>query len=226
MHIHTNIEIRDLGLYCEKEKTLVISDIHIGYEESLHKHGILVPRVYFKEFLSRLEKMLPHVDTVVINGDLKHEFAGMSSSEWKGSKELFALLEGKKIILIKGNHDPLLPFVFKNMEIVPFLKLGNVLIAHGDVILQEEANIIIIGHEHCAIGLKEGNRIERYKCFLKGKWKGNILIAMPSCNLAIEGTDVLRNERLSPYLQQNLENFEVFIIFDRVYLFGKVKDLQ
>lgn len=225
MLIHDNIEIRDLGLYLIKEKTLVISDIHIGFEEALNRQGVLIPRVYLREFFERLQKMLDHVDTVVVNGDLKHEFAGMSSSEWKGTDAFFEILKGKNIIIIKGNHDPILPFVLTHTKILPFLKVGHVLIAHGDAILQEEAQVIIIGHEHCAIGLKEGIRIEKFKCFLKGKFKKSTLIAMPSSNLATEGTDVLRNERLSPYLQQNLNNFEVFIVSDEVYAFGKVKEL-
>ncbi len=227
MLIHPNIEIRDLGLYLVKEKTLIISDIHIGYEESLNRQGILVPRVYFKEFLLRLSKMLNHVDRVVLNGDIKHEFAGMSSTEWQGSKELFEVITGKEIVVIKGNHDPMLPYVFTKTKIVPFLRLGNILIVHGDVVLKEEnPDVIIIGHEHCAIGLKEGMRIERFKCFLKGKYNASTLIAMPSCNLATEGTDIARHERLSPYLQQNLNTFEVFIVSDQVYAFGKVKELQ
>ena len=227
MHIYPNIEIRDLGLYLIKEKILIISDLHIGYEEALNKQGVLVPRVYFKEFLQRLQKMLDDVNTVVINGDLKHEFAGMSFSEWKGSKELFDLLEGRKIIIIKGNHDPMLRFVLKNITILPFLKRGEILITHGDVILKKiHPAVVIIGHEHCAIGLKEGIRIEKFKCFLKGKYKRSTLIAMPSCNLATEGTDVLRSERLSPYLQQNLNHFEVFVVSNKIYAFGKVKELN
>ncbi len=226
MHIHENIEIRDLGLYLVKEKTLIISDIHIGFEEALNRQGVLIPRVFFKEFLERLKKMLDNVDTVVVNGDLKHEFAGMSSSEWKGTDAFFHVLEGKNIIIIKGNHDPILPFVLTHTKILPFLRLGDILIGHGDIILQEEAKVIIIGHEHCAIGLKEGMRVEKFKCFLKGKYKGSTLLAMPSCNLATEGTDVARSDRLSPYLQQNLNLFEVFIVSDKVYAFGKVKELQ
>ncbi len=226
MLIHPNIEIRDLGLYLIKEKTLIISDIHIGFEEALNRQGVLVPRVFFKEFLERLKKMLDDVETVVVNGDLKHEFAGMSSSEWKGTDAFFHVLEGKKIVIIKGNHDPILPFVLTNTKILPFLRIGDILIAHGDNILQEEAKIIIIGHEHCAIGLKEKIRIEKFKCFLKGKFKESILIAMPSSNLASEGTDVIRSERLSPYLKQDLQNFDVFIVSEKVYAFGKVKNLQ
>jgi len=75
MKILPNIEIRDLGLYLVKEKTLILSDLHIGYEDSLNRKGILIPKVFFKEFLERLKLMLKDVDTVIINGDFHHEFS-------------------------------------------------------------------------------------------------------------------------------------------------------
>lgn len=226
MLIHEDIEIRDLGLYLIKEKILIISDIHVGYEDALNKQGVLIPHVFFKEFLSRLGNMLENVDTVVINGDFKHQFGGISAAEWKGARELLDVLKGRKVIIIKGNHDPILGPLVRELELLPFYKVGDILIAHGDVTLHEDAKVIIIGHEHCAIGLHEGNRVEKFKCFLKGKYKKAVLLAMPSCNLATEGTDLLRSEKLSPYLQQNLSNFEVFIVSDKVYAFGKVKELQ
>ena len=225
MLIYPNIEIRDLGLYLIKERTLIISDIHIGYEDSLTKNGFMIPKVHFKEFLKRLSNMLDNVETVVINGDLKHDFGGISSTEYRESKELFDLLKGKKIILNEGNHDPVLKFLVKDIIIQDYYKVGDILICHGDKVISEDCKVIIIGHEHAAVGLKEGIRIEKYKCFLKGKFKGKILIVMPSSNLVVEGTDVLRESRLSPYLQKSLDNFEVFIISDKVYDFGKLNGL-
>jgi putative SbcD/Mre11-related phosphoesterase len=186
----------------------------------------MMPRVYFKEFLKKLSKLLDGVEVVVINGDLKHEFGKVSVTEYRGGKEMFDLLQGKKIIVIQGNHDPLLKAIVKNLEIKMFYKIGEVLICHGDEILKEECKVIVIGHEHAAIGLKEGERFEKYKCFLKGSYKGKVLIAMPSANQIVEGADILREERLSPYLRQDLKNFEVYIISDKVYNFGKVKDLN
>lgn len=226
MKIFENIKIRDFGLYLENYKTLIISDIHIGYEDSLTKKGFMIPKVHFKEFLSRLSNMLVNVDTVVINGDLKHDFGGISSTEYKESKELFDLLKGKKIILNEGNHDPVLKFLVKDIIIQDYCKVGDVLICHGDKIVNEESKIIIIGHEHAAVGLKEGMRVEKYKCFLKGKYKSKTLIVMPSCNLVVEGTDVIRENKLSPYLQGSLDNFEVFVISDKVYEFGQLKGLK
>ena len=55
MKIHDNIEIVDLGLYLIKEKTLILSDLHIGIEESLNRQGILIPRSQFQDLLAKLK---------------------------------------------------------------------------------------------------------------------------------------------------------------------------
>ena len=101
---------------------------------------------------------------------------------------------------------------------------------HGDRILStpkvKEADILIIGHEHPAISLHEGEKIEKYKCFLVGEWKGQTLIVLPSFMPAIEGTDVNNERLLSPYLHQDIGNFDVYIVGDEVYRFGKLKKIK
>jgi len=226
MLIHPNIEIRDLGLYLIKEKTLILADLHIGYEEMLNKKGVMIPRFVFNDLIERVGKILDDVDTVVINGDLKHEFGSILSTEWKNVRKFLDFLKDKKIIFVQGNHDRIIRPLIEKMELVDYLKIGDVLICHGDEIKDIDSKVIIIGHEHTAIGLKEGERVERYKCFLKGKFKRKTLITMPSFNLLTIGTDILRNKVLSPYLEGNLNNFEVFIVSDKVYDFGKIKNLK
>jgi len=225
MLIHKNIEIRDLGLYLIKEKVLVIGDIHIGYEEELNIKGLMIPRFNFNDLKERISKILDDVETVVINGDIKHKFGGIMNTEWKNVREFLKIFEDKKIILVQGNHDRILKPIIKEMELVDYYKVGDVLICHGDEIKDVDSKVVIIGHEHCAIGLKENVRFEKYKCFIKGKYKRKVLIAMPSYNLLAIGTDVLRDDKLSPYLQGNLDKFEVFVVSDKVYDFGKLKDL-
>ncbi len=88
------------------------------------------------------------------------------------------------------------------------------------------SKIIIIGNEHPSISLRDGVKSELYKCFLVGRWKGKKLIVMPSFLPIIEGTDVRKEKVLSPYLKQSLGGFDVFIIGDKVYRFGKLKGLK
>lgn len=232
MNISDNLEIVDLAL--KIDNTLIISDIHMGYEETLNKQGYLLPVTQYNNTIKRLEKILERtgkIKTIIINGDLKHEFGKISETEWRNTLNLldFLLENCEKIVLIKGNHDKILEPIAKkrNIEVVDSYKLGNTLILHGDVIPKEiKEDVIIIGHEHPAVGLQENARIETYKCFLKGEWEGKTLIVMPSFNLVTEGSDILREDKLSPFLRQDLAKFEVFVIGEKVLNFGKVEDLK
>lgn len=234
MRILQNIEIIDLALFFDC--TLVIADVHIGYEEALNKQGILVPRLQFDEIVKRIEGIFgilknKKIERIVVNGDLKHEFGAISEQEWRNTLKFLDLLAKhcNEIVLVKGNHDNILGPIAKkrNVNIVDSIGIGKVLVAHGDKIpVIKSYDIIIIGHEHPAISIKEGSRIETYKCFLKGKYKGKNLIVQPSFNPIIEGTNILRDEILSPLLQQNLDNFEVYVVEDKVYNFGKLKNLR
>ena len=225
MRIHQNIEIRGLYLYLIQEKVLILSDPHIGYEEAMQRRGVLIPNFQFSDLKKNLLPVLGDVTTVVINGDFKHEFGTILYSERKQTKWLLDLFQGKRIIFIQGNHDKILKSLVPKMEITDHVQFGKIVICHGDVIKDIDCDVIIIGHEHVAIELKEGSRVEKFKCFLKGGYNGKVLIAMPSCNPLTTGTDMLREQRLSPYLQQNLDAFEVYVVSEKIYNFGRVKDL-
>ena len=198
-YILPGVRIVDLGLFFEDEKVFVISDLHIGYEAALNANGIFIPLIQFRDLSRRLEHVLlslPRLKKIVINGDLKHEFIHISEQEWRETLQLLDLLSQycKEIILVKGNHDITLgPIAVKrNLFVVENFELGKTLIVHGDIaqgdIAQDDivqGNIvpkvlaaknmlnkfdtIIIGHEHPAVTI--GAKPDRFKCFLRGKWK-------------------------------------------------------
>ena len=229
-----NIEIVDLALYFGS--ALVIADVHIGYEEALNKQGILVPRLQFEEIIKRMNNMFAllknkKIEKIIVNGDLKHEFGTISEQEWRNTLKFIDLLvkHCSEVVLVKGNHDTILGPIAKkrNVKVADNVGVGRVLITHGNKVPDiRHYDTIIIGHEHPAVSIKEGPRIEQYKCFLKGKYKGRNLIVQPSFNTMIEGTDILRDQILSPFLQQNLDNFDVFVVEDKIYEFGKLKNLR
>ena len=237
MKILPHMEIVDLALYFDS--TLVIADVHIGYEEALNKQGVLVPRLQFEEMAKRIGSILKTlkgdpVKTIVVNGDLKYEFGTISEQEWRNTLKFLDLLAKhcQDIVLVKGNHDTILGLIAKkrNVRVVDYYIAGKVLVAHGDKTPNKETlkhiSTIIIGHEHPAVSLKEGARVEQFKCFLKGRYKGRNLIVQPSFNTMIEGTNLLRDTILSPFLKQNLDNFAVYVVEDKVYNFGKVNGLK
>ncbi|MBN1644655.1 metallophosphoesterase [Candidatus Woesearchaeota archaeon] len=238
MEIDKGIFAIDLGLWITSSKTLILSDFHLGYEEELNQKGVLIPRMLYKDIIDRLEEIfaLINPETIVINGDIKHEFGRISKQEWQEVMRLLDYLERKcsKIVLIKGNHDTILgPIADKqNIKIVDeFIIDSNgqeILVTHGHKEPKELKKIIIIGHEHPAIGLQEDVRREKYKCYLVGKYKTKKLIVQPSFNLLTEGTDVLSQPLLSPFLT-DITKFDVFVVDEKkkeILSFGRVGDLE
>ena len=232
MEISKEIEIIETSLWLKKEKILIINDLHIGYEEALHKKGILVPKFQIKEIINRMETILNEVtpNIIIINGDLKHEFGRVLNQEWKEVLQFldFLSLKCPEIIIIKGNHDPIIKTIAdrRNIKIVTKYQTDDILIVHGDQLVETSAKRIIIGHEHPAITLREQGKREKFKCFLKGKWNRKELIAVPSFNPLLEGTDILKEQVLSPYLDK-LSSFKVYIVDNgNIFPFGKVKDIQ
>ena len=174
MDILPNIKIIGLTLYLEKEKILVISDTHIGYEEALNKEGVLIPRLQFKEIMKQLEPVFEQVkpDIIVMLGDIKHEFGTISRQEWRDTLNLldYLIIKSGQVVLIKGNHDTILgPLADKKgLAVREEFIAGDVLFCHGHKLVDEKgenfkkAKTIIIGHEHPAIGLRDGPRVEKY----------------------------------------------------------------
>ncbi len=231
MQLSTGIEIIHTALWLSPEKILIINDLHLGYEEALHHKGILVPRFQLQEIIQEMKRIFQKVKParIIINGDLKHEFGRILKQEWNEIVTFldFVRQQVPEIIIIQGNHDPIIrPIAEKrDIAVVSEYQVGNTLIIHGDQLIETKAKRLIFGHEHPAVTLQEGSKREKYKCFLKGKWKRKELIAVPSFNPLLEGTDILKEELLSPFLT-NIRNFKVYIVGkEDVLEFGKVKEL-
>jgi putative SbcD/Mre11-related phosphoesterase len=234
MEILRGIEIRGKSLWLKKQKILILADLHIGYEEALHKEGILVPRTMFKELKEEVKKLLKlKPKTIIVNGDLKHEFGEISRQEWNEVLEILEiLLKKSKVVLIKGNHDTILEPIAKKkgLLIKDFYCFDGICVLHGHkLFLDKEVNdskLLIIGHEHPAVSIREGIKQEKYKCFLLGRWKKKKIIVMPSFFTIFEGSDIRKEKLLSPFLDENkIKDFEVFILGDKVYKFGKLKNI-
>lgn len=236
MRLINDIEAIDRAIYLRQHDVLVLADFHLGFEESLNKKGVFVPRFQLNDVLQSLKNIFEkvHPKTIVVNGDLKHEFGKISEQEWRDVLKLIDFLKQNcnELIIIKGNHDIILkPVAEKRLiTLVSEFATGDITIVHGDKLqlFNKSIKTLIIGHEHPAVGLRESGRVEKFKCFLVGKYKKQNLVVQPSFNPVVEGTDVLKEKVLSPYLT-DLQNFEVFVVNDKtkeVLKFGKVKNLS
>lgn len=224
----------DLCTYLPEIKTLILADLHLGYEEAMGKQGVLVPRTQYKQMIKRLDWVLEHavVENVILNGDVKHEFGAISKQEWREILRLIDYFQSKDInvLAIKGNHDTILGPIARtrNIREVKEFRHKDILVVHGDYVPEKLAPVIIIGHEHPAISLKEVSKTEKFKCFIKGPFRKSTLIVQPAINPLTQGTDVLQGQFLSPLIT-NIEKFEAFLVDDEthnVLPFGKIKKIK
>ncbi|MEM4647862.1 MAG: metallophosphoesterase [Candidatus Pacearchaeota archaeon] len=232
--IEKNIFLIDKAIWLKKQKLLGIADLHIGYEENLIEQGILLPKKQFKiikeEIINLINKLKPKI--VLINGDVKHEFGEISKQEWKETNEIIDIIMRKsKVILIKGNHDTILEPIAKRkgLKILDYYIVNNICFMHGhkiynEIIKNKKIKIIVLAHIHPAISLREGIKIEKYKCWLIGKWKNKKIIIMPSFIFYVEGIDI-SNYKFDEIFLKNIENFDIYAIGDKIYWLGKLKDI-
>lgn len=208
------------AIYIERLDAIVISDLHLGYEGVMAEyHGLFIPRTQFRKELNILTKIteIKKADTMIITGDLKHEFSETTYIEFKEAKAMFEFLKTgfKRIVVIKGNHDNYLFYGTRKygIELLDSLLLNSFLFIHGDVIPEQKdlkkADVIIMGHEHPAIALfDEVGAKEKIKVFLIGNLDGKKFIVMPAFSPLAQGTEVnlaRREELLSPILKELLD---------------------
>jgi len=222
----------------EKEKVLVIGDLHLGYEEALNKSGVFISRQMFDEMISDFNAVfgeVGHVDKIVLLGDIKHDFGGISGQEWGDVTRLLRYLKplGDEIIVLRGNHDTILEPIMKKIG----LKLKDYCIwkefcfVHGDEdfdkIWEKKVEWLVVGHGHPAIKLREGSKMEKYKCFLVGKFRRKNMIVVPSFIEYYAGSDP-REEEVVLAWDVNYNNFDVKIVGEKLEVldFGKLKNIK
>lgn len=227
-------------MYFPKEKILVMSDLHFGYEEELNNQGIAIPRRMVSEIIKDIEQILNNIkdiQKIVILGDIRHSFGGIVSQERKDINTFFKFIRGRfpksRIILTKGNHDTMIEVIsakenWKNIEIVDYFLYKDTLFFHGhwrffkkfEEIIRK-AKRLVVGHFHPAIDLSDGEKSERFKCFVVGKLKRKEIVFVPSFFPLVEGTNILRN---SEFVRLGVKHKRVYVVSPdkKVLDFGEV----
>ena len=237
LEIFPNIWLIDLAVHLPEQRALVIADLHLGYEEALHRGGVLVPRQHLRLIEERLVRILEHLEPrprrLVINGDLKHRFAPPSGGEWREALGFLEFSRGRfeEIVLLRGNHDANIEYLVERssgLKVQECLQEDRLLLLHGDRRPHagelDGVELILIGHEHPAVGLRSvAGRMEIYKAFLLGEYHGKRLLVQPSFNLLVPGNDLTRERAISPLISEDgLREFAVYPVADEgeIYEFG------
>ncbi|MDH7594281.1 MAG: metallophosphoesterase [Methanomicrobiales archaeon] len=203
------------AVYIPSLDTIVMADLHLGYEGIMAEQGVFLPKIQFRlevEMLERIREICP-AGRILLNGDVKHEFSETGYHEFLEVRDLFSLLvrSFEEVLVVKGNHDNYLIRTTKRFGITPRerITLGNFHFCHGHrpVDVRMEAHeCLIIAHEHPSILLTDevGGR-EKLPCLLYGEFSGRRIIVLPAFSPLAEGSQVNivpPEELLSPVLRE------------------------
>jgi uncharacterized protein len=244
MRLNLDVELID-GLavaYIKSINSIVLSDLHLGYESHMAKSGAFIPKVNLKKILSDLENALDKTKakSIIVVGDIKNDFSNVEQDEFNELYEIIKFCKEKSVelILIKGNHDNFIDRYKESFKLKIYAhqaQLGEYFFFHGDKMpdLQDKKlKMLISGHEHPSIGIVNGvGRKERLRCFLFGKYKNTDLLVLPAISYFASGSDInLQPESslLSPVLKKiDLGKARAIAIgYGSTLDFGTIKELR
>ena len=141
-----------------KKKSLVVSDIHIGFESSMAANQIFVGKnsstqETIQEIMQILDDEKP--DSIVLLGDIKSSIKNISKIEWDEVPFFFKEITKKcEVVLVPGNHDAnihkLVPDSVSMISSTGMVE-EDILLTHGHTMPSENfshVNRIIMGHLH------------------------------------------------------------------------------
>ncbi len=154
-------------IFWEDQRTLILSDMHIGKTAHFRKAGIAIPQQVFQEDMHRLFQQIHFFSPqrIIVTGDLFHSEANLEHdwfSNWRRE------LAGIDFILVKGNHEILRNDVYQNLgiEIVnKELEIAPFFFSH-DLIEEKLDGFSFIGHTHPGIRIQgKGKQSLVFPCF-------------------------------------------------------------
>jgi len=141
-----------------EKKNLVITDLHIGFENSMSSNEIFVGKnSTINETIQELSEIIESEkpNEVILLGDIKSSIKNISKNEWDEIPKFFKEIGTKcDITLIPGNHDANIQrLVPDNISMISSTGMvqDNVLLTHGHTKPSENfshVDKIIMGHIH------------------------------------------------------------------------------
>jgi len=112
---------KEKAIYWEKEKMLIISDLHIGKSAHFRQSGIQVPGTVGRTDLQKLSALIEeyHPMILLVTGDMFHNKINSDAVDFQEWRKIHSNL---KVLLIKGNHDDLRSEEYERLGITVFKK--------------------------------------------------------------------------------------------------------
>ncbi|MCE4606700.1 MAG: metallophosphoesterase [Desulfurococcales archaeon] len=213
------------------DDTLIIADVHLGYESEAEDEGVYLPRVQLKQALRDLYEIVSQhsVNKIVIAGDIKHKFEALTWQERVEIEEFVSTLRGygiRDIALVRGNHDTFIKKLLSNLNVALIDGLyevdSSIAVIHGHILPNEDDickyKYLIMGHEHPVVVIRLGGMsTARFPAFLSIPLDccETKAIVLPAFGVYQSGNPVSmdRNAYLSPLIKRYgiLERARLFI---------------
>ena len=165
------------AIYWQKQKALLVADLHIGKSTHFRKHGIAVPDQVAQSNLDKLDVILEKTtpEHLIILGDLFHSDI---NKEWQQFVEWRKSYPQMEVSLVIGNHDILDQqnydagriSIFKRMSISSFQFVHDI-----EELERQPSNdkYLLSGHIHPAVQLNgKGRQRMKLPCFYFGNQYG------------------------------------------------------
>ena len=236
IEILENVFLTDLYcLHLSDIEAVVVSDLHLGYEEEMNLHGLFLPKIQRDHVTSIMDRIIERYDPqkIIINGDFKQEFSKNLPSEWTDVIYFIERYDDRDLVFIRGNHDNYLATILsrENLGMLDFYEDSRYFIYHGDRDMGIK-KITILGHEHPSLVLRDRvGGMYKLPAFAFN-FKRNVIIT-PAMSFFSSGTDLsqslLSEEHFTPSLKgMKPSSFRIFAITDEFGLvdFGYLDDLH
>lgn len=167
-----------------RNPTLIVSDLHLGFEKSLAERGLILPTQTFR-LLERLKLLVVQNDVrrVIVLGDVKHGTSKILLHEWSDVSSFFTkLLEiVDRVEIVPGNHDggiePLLPRGVRLHSVKGYamsLRERTIFLMHGHTWPAVEgfaAKELVMGHHHFVFEARDSSGLRmREPVWVIARW--------------------------------------------------------
>ena len=141
----------------EKVRHLVVTDLHIGFENTSGSKIFLGKNSSVKQITNDIKKLIcdEEIDSLVLLGDIKSSVEKISKNEWDDVPYFFDEIKKlSDVILVPGNHDANIDKLIPNEILMTNSKgliIDDVLLTHGHSLPSNNfsnVNRIIMGHIH------------------------------------------------------------------------------
>ena len=223
----------DRCLVLDDGPTVVLGDLHLGYEKALEEEGMYIPRINTDSIREALNRIICKYEPkrIVLLGDIKHDF---KRTRYEGKEEVRKIIEllenAADVIVIKGNHDNFLQNILYDTDLmaVDYVDLCGFRMEHGHT--DSGKRPVIIGHEHPSVriaGSVSGG--VKLQCFLHLKEEGIIVIPPFSplssgSDLSLAGPETF----MSPACRAaNVGDADVYALSEfGILLIGKLSEIE